>query len=507
MRRFGCFEISTSCGSCGQPLPVNGPYRKLLCINCLEETPVSPDRIAGFLNDLEEEYEGLAEGQGRGGTLMSGSGTFKYSYWRLEPRCYSCKKPLTIPEKPDNAVIKCSECGALSYVFPAPDWLLKKVPSARYFCTPQPYSEKKSDKNLEIDESSEKPIVISCPKCAGALTVSAQSERIMKCEYCNSEVYVPDSVWRRLHPVRKTEEWFVSFEGKNRKQLESERRVMDEKEEKEELRKWHSRNVTEKAGSKFRSFPGILLKIIIVAVAVGIFNTMLGNDYKNNADFWSRYITILTITLSILIPLWMVFQTMFSSKIGNRKKCKQAMARLAKKHGWKHEAAEYKSTLGYINAEYLGRDIEIHPGDDYAVEVDINNSPFYIKTEPPGYPQDSVQRFTTGDERFDNLFPIRYATAELAEKIEKSPEEARLVLAPVYWFLDRWRNKLGRFRIDYSDAAVHMTHSYSETWNNSNRYVLGEDLEPLLEDMMVLSAGIDAIAGGKDPELPRSHID
>ncbi len=502
MRRFGCFEISTSCGSCGKSLPINGPYRKLLCTDCLEETTVSPDIIAGFLNDFEEEYEGLTEGQGRGGTLMSGSGTFKYSYWKLAPRCYSCKKPLTILEKAGNTVIKCSECGALSYIFPAPDWLVKEVPSARYCCTPRPYSEDNSDKNLEIDESSEKPIVMSCPKCAGALTVSARSERIMKCEYCNSEVYVPDAVWKRLHPVMKTEEWFVCFDGKNKNQLEAERRARDEKEEKEELRKQRFKNVPEKAGSEFRPVYGIILKLIIVAVAVGIVNTMLGNDFKNNTDFWSRYFTILTITLSILIPLWMVFQTMFSAKIGNRKKCKQAMARLAVKHGWKHEAAEYKSILGYINAEYLGRDIEIHPGDEYAIEVEINDSPFYIKTEPPGYPQDGVQRFTTGDVEFDNLFPIRYATPELAERIGKSPEEARLVLAPIYWFLDRWQKKLGRFIIDYSDAAAHMSYSYINTWNDSNRYVLGDDLEPLLEDMMVLSSGVSAVATGNDPELP-----
>ena len=83
MPRYGCFEIRTSCGSCGHPIPINGVDRKITCSACFEETALSPERIADFLNDFEEEYEGLTEGQGQGGTLMSGSGTFKYGYYPI----------------------------------------------------------------------------------------------------------------------------------------------------------------------------------------------------------------------------------------------------------------------------------------------------------------------------------------------------------------------------------------------------------------------------------------
>ena len=113
-----------------------------------------------------------------------------------------------------------------------------------------------------------------------------------------------------------------------------------------------------------------------------------------------------------------------------------------------------------------------------------------------------VQRFITDDNKFDNLFPIRYATPELAERIEKSADEARIVLAPVYWFLDKWQKKLGIFKIDWSDAAVHLIPGHVEVMESGNKYLLAEDLESLLEDMIILAAGIDAIASGRDPELP-----
>ena len=503
MQRYGCFKIRTTCSSCGQSIPINGPYRRLFCTACFEEMTLSPDRIAGFLNDFEEEYEGLTEGQGRGGTLMSGGGTFKYSYWRLEPRCSSCKKPLSIPEVQDNSIHRCAECEAPYYLLSIPEWLQKPVPSARFCCTLQPPPKGDTDdKGIEIDEDSTKPVVMSCHQCAGALSVSARSERIMECSYCNSEVYVPDAIWKRLHPVRKTEEWFVCFEGKNMKQLQVDRRVRDIEEEKGELMKWRLRNAPIRVKNKLRTALRILGVFIALSIMVSVLITLTGNEKQDVSELYSRYAPFFIIPVAVGIPLWLAFKGIFSSNIGKGKECKQAIARLAEKHSWTHDGAEYKSTLGSINARYRGRDIEINPSDDYAIEVEINDSPFYIKTDPPGYPQDGVQRFTTGDRRFDNLFPIRYATPELAERIENSVDEARIVLAPVYWFLDRWQQKLGRFKIDWSDAAVHLAPGHGKMSGNSNKYLLAEDLEPLLEDMIVLATGIDAIASGIEPELP-----
>ncbi len=466
---------------------------------------ISPDVLADFLNDFEEEYEGLADGQGQGGTLMCGSGTFKYSYWRLEPRCSSCKNSLSIPEVPGSSIVRCSECNDPYHLFPPPDWLQKQVPSARFCCTPQPPPGDNDAAGIEIDEDSTTPVVMSCPQCAGALSVSTRSERIMACGFCSSEIYVPDAVWKRLHPVRKTEEWFVIFEGKNRKQLQVERRISDIREEKEDLKKWSLKNAPKKTGRKFRPVLIVLGLFLSAVIALSLVLFLMGYDQHDVSEILSRLFPFAIVVVAVLIPVVFVFRTMFSSRIGKGKECKEAIARLAEKHSWKHEAAEYKSTLGYINAKYRGRDIEIDPDDDYAIEVDIDDSPFYLKTEPPGYPHDGVQRFASGDSRFDNLFPIRYSTPELAERIEKSADEAMVVLAPVYWFLNRWQKKLGRFKIDWSNAAVHLIPGHVEIMDSGNRYLLAEDLEPLLEDMVVLAAGIDAIASGREPELPDLH--
>jgi hypothetical protein len=502
MIRCGCFEIRTSCASCGQSLPVNGPFRQLSCSACLEDMNISEDILAGFLNDFEEEYDSLAEGQGRGGTLMSGRGTFKYGYWKLMPRCISCRKPLSLPEVHERSVLRCDGCDAVYHLFPPPEWLQKKVPSADFIITKQPPPGEDGKSTVKVDEMSSEPVVMSCPKCAAALSISSESERIMKCVYCNSEVYIPDALWKRLHPVSKTEEWFVCFEGKNCKQLQSERRLQDQKEEKEALSIWRLKNAPKKVGGKIRSFFGpFLILAAIIALAI-LLISLIGNGKQSATKEWDDYAPFIIIPVTVLLPLFFVFRTTFSANIGKGRKCKKALGRLAHKHNWKHEGAEYRSSLGYINAKYLGRDIEINPGDEFAIEVEINDSPFYLKTEPPGYPQESVQRFSSGDSRFDNLFPIRYAKPELAERIEISMDEARAVLAPVYWFLNRWQRKLGILRIDWSSAAVHLAPGHVDVLDTGNRYLLPEDIEPLLEDMIVLANGIDAVASSREPELP-----
>jgi hypothetical protein len=501
--RYGCFEIRTSCSSCGQSLPLNGPYRKVTCTACFSEISIPADIVSGFLNDFEEEYEGLEQGQGQGGTLMSGSGTYKYGTWRLPPRCSSCKKPLPVAEEVSEGPLRCS-CGADYHLFPAPDWLKRDVPSVVFCITAGPPPGESGELELEPDEESVKPIVMSCPNCAGALSISAASERVMSCGFCNTEVYVPDAVWKRLHPVSETVEWFAGFEGSTLKQLQARRRIKDQKEEEEYLSGWKLRHAPKRAGRKLRPFLYGFGVFVLAVLAIALIMLITGTQPEEVSGKTASLFPVLVVIAAVGIPLYFVFRTSFSSKLGRGKECKAEIARLAEKHGWKHEAAEYKSTLGYIDDRYRGRDIEIDPGDDYAITVEINDSPFYLRTEPPGYPHDGVQRFTSGDERLDDTFPIRYATKLLAEEIEGSKEGAERVLAPLNWFLDRWSGKLGRMQVDWSEVGVHLTPGHIEVMDSGNRYLMPEDMEPLLEDMVVLAKAIDAIASGREPELPEN---
>ncbi|MBN1435341.1 hypothetical protein JW921_11310 [Candidatus Fermentibacterales bacterium] len=503
MERFACLEVRIACGSCGQSIPINGPYRRVTCSACFNETPVPPDILAGFLNDFEEEYEGLQQGQGQGGTLMSGSGTYKYGYWRIPLRCSSCKKLLRVPSGTQTEVIRCENCGATYHAFPAPEWLKKEVPSAVVCVTPGPPPGEAGQEPLRMDEGSSQLIVMSCPKCGGALEVSSKSERIMSCQYCSCEVYVPDEVWARLHPVRVAEEWFVGLEGRNIHELRAERRRRDEQEEKEFLQGWKLRNAPRKVKKSIGRFVPVFIIVLAVAGALSLIGALSGGA-KGVGSAWSELGPLLIVPVVVLVPIWFAVRSTISGKIGKRKQCKKALAELAAKHNWKHESAEYASVTGYIDTKYRGRDVEVNPDEDYAIEVEVSDSVLYIKTEPPGYPGDDLQRFSSGDECFDELFPIRYARPDFAERIESSRQEADRILSPIYWFLARWGSRLGRMKIDWSTAGVHIAPGHMDIMDTGGRFILPEDLEPLLEDMMTLAAALDAVAMDREPELPES---
>lgn len=502
MPRYVCLEVRTACSSCGSPIPLNGPFREVTCPACFRRMPVAADIIGGFLNDFEEEYEGIETGQGTGGTVISGSGTYKYGCWRLPPRCSKCEKPLEIPDDSTAGMVGCPECGEKLHRFPAPEWLVREVPSAVSCLTPEPPPGPEGEQVLDMDESSAKPIVMSCPQCGGALSVSASSERIMNCGYCSTEVYVPDEVWTRLHPVRTAREWFVVLDGMNIHQKRAERRRMDEREEEEFLKGWKLRNAPKKVRRSLRMFFPVIVVLLLAAAAITVIGSLESSDSAGVSGAWSRYGPYLVVPVMVFLPVWLVIRSAFSAKMGRGRESKKALAELAAKHGWKHQAAEYRSAQGYVDAKYRGRDIEIHPGDDYAIEVEIDDSAFHLKTEPPAWPGDDLQRFSSGDHRFDELFPIRYARPELAERIERSREDAGVVLAPLFWFLDRWGSRLARMKVDWSSVAVHLAPGHADPMDAGGRYLLPEDLEPLLEDTMVLARALDAVASGREPELP-----
>jgi sugar lactone lactonase YvrE len=52
------------------------------------------------------------------------------------------------------------------------------------------------------------PIVLYCANCKAPLSVDGSS-RIVRCQYCSTDVYLPDDLWQRLHPVATVARWYL----------------------------------------------------------------------------------------------------------------------------------------------------------------------------------------------------------------------------------------------------------------------------------------------------------
>ncbi len=491
--RHGCFELKTTCGHCSNPMPVNGPIRELPCPTCTKPRRIAADIVSGMCADLEEEYENYEDREGSGGTMMTGSGTFEYRYFRLEPRCEECKIPLPEVQTGTEGKIACTECGKAFHTWPAPDWLIEDVPSATQ-CLATQLEGAAADPGKQTELV---PIGMNCPQCGGGLKLTAQDERVSNCQFCSGEFMIPDPIWHRLHPVRVAEEWFVRFEGLNPVEMAKSRRVQDLREEKAAMKKWRAPKKRRSSVLKYTLIAAaILIPLGLVAalvvggvVAVGLF--LAGIDLAAvTAAVGAGMSTVgagVVFALIATVTIWGAMGTNFAFWFGRTGKCKKELIRIADVNGWTVSGVEHSQYMGSIREEIKGRDIEIDPDSDYAIEIDIDDRPFYLKTEMPAWMGDDLQRFTTGDSRFDQIFPIRYIKPKHEKKLEA-------LKVPIDWFLDRWGDKLARMKIDGS-VDVHL----APGGMGEDKWVYADELEPLYQDTLALAVDIDRVMRGKQP--------
>ena len=227
MSRFGAFTVRTECARCGQPLPLNGPFNVAHCASCQADLPVHPGLWNVLLKKLDDEHDAMIEGA-PGRLMQTIEGVqFHCSYMRSLPRCDKCSAtlPLDVATTVERDLF-CTGCGDGASVYPAPQWLRDIVPTAQ-----QVYSvdrgagpDARRAVPLGVVTEAPQPIVMPCPQCGGALQLGGEAERVVKCHFCTADVYLPDDLWKRLHPVRVIREWFVRFEGETSAQQEAARR-------------------------------------------------------------------------------------------------------------------------------------------------------------------------------------------------------------------------------------------------------------------------------------------
>ncbi len=211
-------ELRGQCSGCGNPLPINALVPQVACPVCQRITPFGAEIWNTLLEDAISETRGLAVGEGRNTTLMTGVGTFQLQYGRLEPRCEACKTDVAmrfVHTHASRGFVACVGCGrwlsarALppgldSIVFKRVQYVIGEDTSQ--FSTGEP--------GLQTPAGTE-PVIFQCPQCGGALRVDG-STRTVPCEYCRSNLYLPDDLWNRLHPVKTVQRWFLWYNDQPR---------------------------------------------------------------------------------------------------------------------------------------------------------------------------------------------------------------------------------------------------------------------------------------------------
>jgi DNA-directed RNA polymerase subunit RPC12/RpoP len=213
---FGTFsfrvELSIACPRCDHPVPVDGPVFSAHCIHCQHDLDITEEYWTDHLREACKDMQNTPLGQGSG-SMMFGTNTGNLTLGRLDPYCDNCKTNFINPwELKPGTVYTCGKCGSKWPVDAPPPWLSNAVPGVILLIN----ALLETDKNESNPLSGSRAVSVSCPSCSGNLSVDGSS-RLVRCTYCDTQVYLPDELWVRLHGVKRKRRWFVVCAYRNEK--------------------------------------------------------------------------------------------------------------------------------------------------------------------------------------------------------------------------------------------------------------------------------------------------
>lgn len=195
-------ELSMQCPRCDHPVPVDGPLTRATCPYCHSGMSIDRSYWKETLSDGISEMSSTPLGQGSGSTFF-GNHNGSITLGRLDPYCNQCKTDFSDPWNLSPGEYECTECGRVWPVALPPEWLKEAVPGITLLINAM--LDREGDFN---PNRSAEPVALTCPSCSGNLSVDGTS-RLVRCSYCDRQLYLPDHVWARMHGGRRKRRWFV----------------------------------------------------------------------------------------------------------------------------------------------------------------------------------------------------------------------------------------------------------------------------------------------------------
>jgi len=311
-------------------------------------------------------------------------------------------------------------------------------------------------------------VALQCPACGAALHVAAERARLAPCDYCRTDVYLPDDVWARLHPSDTIRHWYVRFEGWTKRQIDEEQRRRDRAAEMGELPAT-GRTGSDEAVEWIALFALMFGLMVLVAVVRGVAYWLdLG---------WSKETSVGVV---VALALLSIFGGVYLRIIRPRGKSKAMLRALAWKYGLSIDHKRAEGVVARVKMELEG-------WDSGGVSAQFRNAAGWgLFTRAPGYPAEGLVRFYSGDPVFDRFFPIRYAKPATVERLRTSHE----ALAPIQWFMARWGAKLSFLEISNQDIRCSLRRGTRS--KGSDSFLPADEMEPLLLDVAALARALDA---------------
>jgi hypothetical protein len=198
-------RVSVECHGCRISIPLNGVIADSRCYHCGEVNAfdllfwtraIEP---GVFTNAMQ-----LAPGQTR--EIASLERGLHVEYGHDAPRCEHCKAQVdlaTLESHVNEGGLHCASCGE-TIPLRAADSLCWALNSGARFVL----NEQAPGASGQSLQARTKPVVFQCMSCGGSLRVDG-STRLVSCQFCNNDNYLPDGLWQLLNPVPKPVPFFV----------------------------------------------------------------------------------------------------------------------------------------------------------------------------------------------------------------------------------------------------------------------------------------------------------
>ena len=159
------------------------------------------------------DWEGidLVDGETKYRLLAHGSrGTYELSWGRDVPKCSECGTSLPQLD-PQAGDFPCPECGVMCTNFAPTERFARLYPEVEQILLAEKTATQDSGQKHPDPLPGERPSSLDhrCPSCGGDLELTVETQRIHTCKYCSSDLFIPDELWTKLHPVVRVRPWFV----------------------------------------------------------------------------------------------------------------------------------------------------------------------------------------------------------------------------------------------------------------------------------------------------------
>jgi hypothetical protein len=210
---------------CGQPIPVNAPEESVHCDHCQNDLPLPVAMWVGILRDFDESHEKISAEKAASTTRDFDGMIAHFAYRRSTPHCEKCNAPYGIERIDDGATqdIFCTSCGDPGSTMPPVPRLKHAIHTLAQIFLTDPRGAALHKQQLEVGQGAS-PVIMQCPGCGAPLRVTAASPRTVHCDHCSADVYLPDDLWRRLHPAKTVREWYARFTGETDGEREEKKR-------------------------------------------------------------------------------------------------------------------------------------------------------------------------------------------------------------------------------------------------------------------------------------------